>query len=499
MLKSQTGKKVTAVGKYLKAHFWPLMFIWILIVLLLQAITARFKHRPLFEWYKSNEPVQKKFSCLSPWKIALTIEFPSAVSSLLSKPFVNRNTPYFLNSLANRFGTVAQMPPDSSPMTINDWCIGIATRLYKHAGGITRIGTGSPIFSAPAGQTENVGGSTINVWSLSNLALSMDGGQTMLSGYEVYHKYGSPLAWQYAQWKGWLASRLRAPAFPSWRADAGNPDSVFHYSQTYDPLTFPAEADFEWGSPFIQTGYLAPYGCDLWPCTTTTDGKSVKNACGNVDAHGTGNMPSLECQNIAKKYHLLLPWIIPFDSTTSSNLFTTQNAGNNPFMAFNIRASSPIILRFLGYGFDSIKTEKEALGKGRGTFVFTGGPAEDQYTQVDQFLTLTNGGGFFAYAERDGSLDISSLENYLFGVYTFEEAGKPAPKSQCQGGGGKAIGGTISGGVGGAGAGAMIGSAAGPGIGTVVGAVIGAGIGAFSGYEGSKKQCGAGHGACVLL
>lgn len=474
---------------YIQKHLLLLLFVWFIVYLLIKIIFARFQHAPLFKWYRGNAKSQQHLSCISPWKVALAVDLPSLVTSTLSKPFGNTNTPNFLTSLATRYGTIKKMPFPAPVMSIDDWCVGISARLYNYAGNATVDGNGN-IFGAGPLHTETIQGVNVNVWALSNLALSVNGGRTILTGYEVYHKYGSPLAWQPPQWKGWLECRLRPPAFPIWKFLPNNPNSVFHTS--YNPQTDIATGDFEWGSPFVQTGYLSPYGCQLSGCA------KKPSDCGSVQSSGSGNEPTASCKAIGEANHKKLPWVLPHEVSISSNFYTTQTPANNPFMAFNIRPSSPLILRFLGYGFES-QEEKEPLGPGKGTIVFRGGPSEDQYVQVDQFMTLVNNGGFFSYAERDSNQDIAQLENYLFGYFTFTDDRQPAPKGGCSPGGSKLIGGAISGGIGGSGAGVMLGTALGGPIGAGIGAAVGAGLGIFGGIESAKGSCGSGHGGCSIM
>ena len=366
-------------------------------------------------------------------------------------------------------------------------------------------------FTDPQNHTTIISGieDRINVWSLSNLALSMDGGITVLDGYTVYQKYGSPMAWQFPQWQGWLACRIRAPGLPIWRnpSDYNNPNNVSIQS----PM-----GTFEWGSPFVQTGYLPPYGCLGSPCSPS--GANCQNPspgyCGSIGSDIQGGNPpcpaSGNCVNGGTgpngssydgslQKHFKLPYIYPL--TGDGDYFCSQTPDNNPFMAFGIPCSSPIILRFLGYGYDTPDQTKVPDGTG-GSTTYTGGPASDQYVQIEQFITLVNNGGFYGYAETNSNMSQSQLENYLFGYYTFESkyaAGKPPPNTNTGCSTAATVGSVVQGGLGGVGIGMM--ACLGPevGIGSLVAAAAATSIGAAGGYLSAKGQCNGGQGACNIM
>lgn len=502
---------------FIKKYILYFIIAWIILLIIMRLVLSRTNHNELFTWFNNQQDVQKEYACISPWRISSAIEFPSAISSIYSKPFQNKATPYFLDSLARRYGNPMDMPPPHIPsMTIDDWCIGLGMRLYNWASSLTNN------FSLSENATTNIvlpNNQTIliRIWIQTNMALSLDGGITVLDSYQVYKKYGSPMAWQFPQWQGWLACRIRPPGYPSWNntnspSNAENYPNINGYTPTsddYDP-----NGTFEWGSSFVQTGYLPPYGClgskcqDTNPTCPTGPTTPQPNQCGFISTDSSKSSCSVSgtCQNNpsglyqgAIQKHELLPYTDPiYDSY--GDVFSSQYAANNPFIAYEIPASSPIILRFLGYGFDQPDTTKTSGGTNN-TNVFTGGPASDQYTQIEQFITLVNNGGFYGYAETNSNMSQSQLENYLFGFYTFEEKGIPNPtkpnsNNNCSTG--SIAGETISGSIGGLGAGAMIGTmVAGPAAPIIVGAgLIAGGLG---GYLSSKGKCDGGSGACLIM
>lgn len=487
------------ITNYLKRHIVAIVIIWIFVLILIKIITSRTSHDELFKWYNSQDTTQKSYSCISAWDIATAIELPS-ILRISSKPFQNSATPYFLDGIAKRFGNIASMAPGSSMMTIDDWCVGLGMRLTNWASSTTNNFTDSPDTMVIV----NIGGqgnAKIYKWTLANLALSVDGGITVLDSYTVYQKYGSPIAWQYPQWKGWLSCRVRPPAFPSWSNGIAITQIISNYTTTpqFDPAQQTPNGTFVWGSPFVQTGYLAPFGCLSSGCSDK--GNCQANTCGFVPTV-QGDSPcgvGGKCMTNAYGNHEKLPWTEP-ELPSLGDIGCGQYAANNPFIAFNIPASSPIILKFLGYGFDAPDITQTTTG-GTTVITYSGGPASDQYTQVSQFLDLVNG-GFVKYSENFGKPQ-KNLENYLFGEYTYEAKGanltpKPQKSSPPPCGKGKLAGNIITGGMGGGGIGLMAASAAGGPEGLAIGAAM-VGIGALGGYLSTDSNCGGGSDLCTIM
>lgn len=481
------------ITNFIKKNIIAIIIVWILLLFILKIITTRTNHNELFSWYSKQNPIQKEYSCITPWRISMNIEFPKALN--FSKPFQNQATPYFLDSLARRYGEQSKMPaPSNLPMTIEDWCIGLGMRLYNWASSYTDN------FSAGKDETINLQGEQVKKWALSNMALTVDFA-TVLDSWTVYQKYGSPTSWQYPQWKGWLACRIRSPAMPTWKPGNSVDNTI---NMPYDSNTQVPFGDFSWGSPFIQTGYLAPFLCLASNCCSTSGGNTCDcnspNSCGAVsNEEGKQSCaPSGTCRQNAVSNHQLLPWVEPPDPNFG-DLYCSQYASNNPFIAYGIQASSPIILRFLGYGYDDIQNT-QAPGGDNTNIVYTGGPASNEYTKISDFLDLVNG-GFYKYAESNNKSQ-TELEDYLFGAYTFESSAqgkipKKKPPAPCNAG--NKAGDTTMGVIGGAGAGAMIGSAF-PPFGTVIGGAIGGAVGGWGGYENSSAKCSGGGGtSCSVM
>jgi hypothetical protein len=490
----------TDFTNYIKKHIVAIIIIWIFVLILIKIITCRTSHDELFKWYNNQDNTQKSYSCISAWEISTAIELPS-ILRISSKPFQNSATPYFLDGLAKRFGDINSMPPGSTMMTIDDWCVGLGLRLSNWASSVTNNFT-DPV-NTKINVTVNLDTSTsvsIFSWTIANLALSVDGGVTVLDSYNVYQQYGSPIAWQYPQWKGWLSCRVRPPAFPSWSDEIAFNQIANNYTtpSSFDPTKQTPNGTFIWGSPFVQTGYLAPSGCLASGCSDK--GNCPTNTCGFVPKV-EGDPPCTvggKCMISAYENHQKLPWTEP-ELPSLGDIGCGQYAANNPFIAFNIPASSPIILKFLGYGFDAPDITQTTTG-GQTVITYSGGPASDQYTQVSQFLDIVNG-GFVKYSENFGKSQ-ESLENYLFGEYTYEAKGanltpKPQKTSSPPCGKGKLAGNVISGAMGGAGIGMMAAPAAGPAAPFVAVAAIG--FGAFGGYLSTDSKCGGGSDLCAIM
>jgi hypothetical protein len=479
---------------FVKKYILYFIIAWIIFMIITKIVLSRTSHNELFTWFNNQDNTKIENACISAWKISSSIELPTTISNIYSKPFENKATPYFLDSLARRYGDPNAMPPPHSPpMDLDDWCIGIGMRLYNWASDITTN------FTAPQGA---IGTNKVSLWAISNLALSLDGGNTVIDGYTVYQKYGSPMAWQFPHWQGWLACRIRPPGYPSWDTPDPNNPSYLPANPIYTP-----HGTFEWGSSFVQTGYLPPYGCLGSKCADPTATCTSTNRCGNVSTQDDSSscsvngtcltQPNPTLGQGAVQKHQLLPYTFPY-TPGWGDLGCTQYASNNPFIAYEIPASAPIILRFLGYGFDQPDTTNAPGGSGN-TNVFTGGPGTNQYTQIEQFITLVNNGGFYGYAETNSNMSQSQLENYLFGYYTFEEKGvKNTPKptsNNCSNA--SLIGDTVSGGIGGLGAGLMAASMITGPAGLVAGAALTAGSTA-SAYLSSKGRCSGGSSCAIM-
>lgn len=483
---------VSDTTNFVRKHIIAIIIIWLFALFLIKIISVKTSHQELFTWYNNQGDISKDYACISAWDVAKAIELPGLFTV---KPFQNKDTPYFLESLARRYGDASAMPPPHTPgMMIEDWCVGLGYRLHLWASSVTNAFNDDK---------------TNKSWITSNIALTMDSGATVLDSYTVYQKYGSPLAWQYPQWKGWISCRIRAPAFPSWDNGIAQEQIENVYTSQGQPNTQSPYGSFSWGSPFVQTGNLAPFGCLASSCSQDKD----KNYC---NANTCGHVPTVEGEKScpaggtciigqpgnqgAYDKHLLLPWTEP-QYPDYGDVGSTQYAENNPFIAYNIPASSPVILRFLGYGFDTPDETQTTTG-GTTLITYSGGPASDQYTQIAQFLDLVNG-GFVKYAENSGKPQ-AYLENYLFGEYTYEAKGSamgkpPKPVSQPPCGKGKLVGNMLGGAMGGAGIGAMAVASAGAGpVGLAVGATA-VGVGLLSGWASTSSNCGGGADSCLIM
>lgn len=459
--------------------------------------------------------VDQETSCIRPFDIGMANTYPLLHKLLFRRSFINKGTPYFLLQMINTYGMGD--PICSDPLqpyiTAADMCSGLGYRLELQAKCISRCwtywgdtsGGNQPSPSVPpSAQTANV---------QCNLAFYDSTSNAMLSSKEVYQKYGPPMGWQYPQWSMWLASRMRLPAMPP---DDGGGSGGGGGAGTW-----------LWGNPFRNTSVVPPVGCV--PCSNANSNCAAQAAasrppppclcdagssstcavcncasssptCNNCSADynsanpcwntvHNGCWPSGDCQRLANACCAGGSGSCTNDGATPQDAATVavasaralyipeQTAENNPFVAFQISASAPIIQRFLGYGFEYGNQAQDSGGN-----KYVGGPASWQPTLVEQFLALVVNGGFYAYAEEDSNMDIAGLNNFLFGTYTYESKFVPRPKD-CGPTTGQNVGKMVNGGTSGAMAGAGIGAMVAPesmGIGILIGALIGAVVGAGS-------------------